>query len=44
MDSIASFLKENYELVMLLVGVLGVVISIIAVVYEVKKKSKYKKK
>ena len=44
MDSISTFLKENFDLVMLLVGVLGVVVSVIAVIYELKKKSKNKNK
>lgn len=44
MDSISTFLKENYDLVSLLVGVLGVMIAIIALVYELKKKKSGKKK
>ena len=44
MDSVTSFLKENYDLVVLLVAMLGVIISIIAVVCEMKKKSKNKTK
>ncbi|MBQ9555157.1 MAG: hypothetical protein IJV05_02925 [Muribaculaceae bacterium] len=43
MESISAFLKENYDLVMLIVGVLGVVISIIAVAIEMKKKKSPKK-
>ena len=42
MASITTFLKENYEMVSF--GVLGVIIGIIGVIYEVKKKSKNKKK
>ncbi len=38
MDVISSFLKENYDLVTLLVGLLGVIIAVIALVYELKKK------
>ena len=43
MDSISSFLKENYDLVTWFVGLIGVVIAVIALVYELKKKSKNKK-
>lgn len=43
METISTFLKENFDLVTLLVGVLGVFIAIIALVYELKKKSKNKK-
>ncbi len=38
MDVISSFLKENYDLVTLLVGLLGVIIAVIALIYELKKK------
>lgn len=44
MESISTFLKENYDLVSLLVGVLGVVIALVALVYELKKKKSGKKK
>lgn len=44
MDSITTFLKENYDMVVLLVSVLGVLIAVIALFYEVKKKSRGKKK
>lgn len=44
MESISTFLKENYDLVSLLVGVLGVVIALVALVYELKKKKSDKKK
>lgn len=40
MNSITTFLKENFDLVMLLVGILGVVVSIIALAAELKKKKK----
>ena len=42
MDLITTFLKENFDLVMLLVGILGVVVSIIALAAELKKKKKQK--
>jgi uncharacterized membrane protein len=44
MDSITTFLKENYDLVVLLVSMLGVLIAVVALIYELKKKSKNKKK
>lgn len=44
MDSLSTFLKENYDLVTLLLGVLGVVIAFITLVYEIKKKKSDKKK
>lgn len=42
MDSISDFLKENYDLVILLLSVLGVIIAVISLIYELKKKSKKK--
>ena len=44
MDSVTDFLKENYDLVTLFVAVLGVIIAVITMVYEMKKKSRTKKK
>ena len=44
MDSVTTFLKENYDLVTLFVAVIGVIIAVISMVYEMKKKSKNKKK
>ena len=44
MDSISTFLKENYDMVVLLVSMLGVLIAVIALFYEVKKKFRNKKK
>ena len=44
MDSLISFAKNNFDLITLLVGVLGLVISIISVVYEVKKRNRNSKK
>lgn len=38
MDAIMSWAKENFDLICLVVGVLGVLISIISVIYEFKKK------
>ncbi len=42
METTATFLKQNYDLIMLLVGVLGVIISIMAVAVEIKKKKSTK--
>lgn len=33
----ASWAKENFDLIMLLVGLLGVVVSVIFLIYELKK-------
>lgn len=44
MDTVTTFLKENYYLVVLIVSVLGVLIAVISLIYELKKKSKNKKK
>jgi hypothetical protein len=35
MDTLITFAKENYQLITLFVGLLGVIIAIIAVIYEV---------
>lgn len=43
METVTALLKENFDLVNLLVGVLGVFIAFIALVYELKKRSKNKK-
>ena len=40
MDFISTFLKENYDLVVLFFSVLGVLIAFISLIYEVKKKKK----
>ena len=36
MDTLINFAKENFQLINLLVGVLGVLIALIAVIYELK--------
>ena len=43
MESIMSWAKENFDLICLLVGVLGVIVSIISAVYEVKVKKRNKR-
>lgn len=39
-----SWAKENFDLICLLVGVLGVIISIVTLIYEMKVKRRNKKK
>ena len=41
---IATFAKENFDLITLFVGLLGVVIAVVALVYEMKKKKIEKEK
>ena len=43
MDSLISFAKNNFDLITLLVGFLGVVISVISVIYEVRKRKRNSK-
>lgn len=43
MGSIISFIKENFNFIMLLLGLIGVVIGIISVFSELKKKKEQKK-
>lgn len=38
MDAIMSWAKENYDLIVLLVGIAGVVIACLSLVYELKKR------
>ena len=40
---IATFAKENFDLITLFVGLLGVVIAVVALVYEMKKKNEKEK-
>jgi len=44
MSEITTFLKENYQLVCLLVGFVGVVIAILSLIDEIKKKRQNKNK
>lgn len=44
MDTIMSWAKETFDLICLLVGVLGVIISIVTLIYEMKVKRRNKKK
>lgn len=43
MDTITTWAKENFDLITLLVGVIGVVIAVISLFYELKKKKAQKK-
>ncbi len=42
MDSIWDWAKENYDLISLFVGLAGVVIAVISLMYEIKKKKEKK--
>lgn len=42
MDKLFTFAKENYELVTLLVGLLGVIVSCVAVVHELRTRKRKK--
>jgi hypothetical protein len=44
MDAIMSWAKENYDLICLFVGGVGVLVSIISVIYEIKAKRRNRKK
>ena len=43
MDAIWDWAKENYDLISLFVGVVGVIIAVISLMYEIKKKKSLKK-
>ena len=43
MDGVMAWAKENFDLIVLLVSFLGVFVSIISVIYEIRKKKKGKK-
>ena len=40
MDAIWDWAKENYDLISLFVGIVGVVIAVISLIYEIKKMSR----
>ncbi|MBQ6080212.1 MAG: hypothetical protein IJK93_08045 [Muribaculaceae bacterium] len=42
MDTLITFAKENYELITLFVGLLGVIIAFIALIYELKARKRKK--
>ena len=43
MDAITTWAKENFDLICLLVGIVGVAISVACVIIEIKKKRNRKK-
>lgn len=43
MDAITTWAKENFDMITLLVGLVGVVIAVISLFYELKKKKAQKK-
>ena len=38
MDAITTWAKENFDLISLFVGIIGVVVAAISLMYEIKKK------
>lgn len=44
MDVISTWAKENFDLITMFVGLVGVVVACLSLVYELKKKRKNKKK
>ena len=42
MDALMTWAKENYNLISLFVGVVGVIIAVISLMYEIKKKKEKK--
>lgn len=40
MDSMMTFAKENFDLISLVVGLLGVVVAVVALIVEIKKRRK----
>jgi hypothetical protein len=42
MDAMWDWAKENFDLISLLVGLIGVVIAVISLMYEIKKKKEKK--
>jgi hypothetical protein len=40
MDAISGWAKENYQLICLLVSVIGVIVGVITVIAEMKKKQR----
>jgi len=43
MDALMTWAKENYDLISLFVGIVGVVIAVISLMYEIRKKKSLKK-
>ena len=38
METLSTWAKENFDMILLLVGMAGVAVSVISLVYEIKKK------
>ena len=38
MDAVVTFAKENFDLILLAIGALGVIVSVISLVLEVRKR------
>ena len=43
MDAISTWAKENFDLITLFVGFAGIVVAVISLIYEMKKKKAQKK-
>ena len=43
MDTLSTLAKENFDMILLLVGMAGVVVSVISLIYEINKKKSKKK-
>ena len=43
MDAMWDWAKENFDLISLFVGIIGVVIAVISLMYEIKKKKSIRK-
>jgi len=44
MDAITTWAKENFDLITLLVGMVGVVVAVISLFYEIKRRKAIEKK
>lgn len=44
MDSLITFAKNNFDMITLLVGVVGVLVSVVSVIYEMRKRNPKSKK
>ena len=42
MDSVISFAKNNYDLITLMIAIVGVLVSVVSVIYEYKKRKSEK--
>ena len=44
MDALMTWAKENYDLITLFVGMVGLAVAFVSFIYEIKKKKALKKK